>query len=174
MENTIPKIPQSLLSYVTQTLYPPIFDGSTGLPYRTYLERATHFTSEIGIECLSDYLGQAVEGKIFNYLFDVPPALHGEDLGYTFFDGEDNSVDSAVALPFQQYILNFARTGNPNSDSLPRFDEYGRSAWTMDVKTGGFRHITNPGANDRCRRWQDTFFQEKPGTIVPEQVRLGS
>lgn len=158
LSDSLPTTSNIQKSLVAKALYPPVFDGSTELPYRSYLDRANLIVSEVGVLCNSDFLARALNGKIFNYLFNVPPALHADDLAYTFYDGEDSTIDEAVASRFQSYILNFVRTGDPNSHGLPKFEEYGKSAWTMDVKKGGFERIVNPGANERCRCFQNRFF----------------
>ena len=80
-------------------------------------------------------------------------------------------MDADLASTFQQYLLNFVRTGDPNDggedrgggggDNLPRFEEYGSESechtWTLNVKSresGGLGGIENPGANERCWKWQ--------------------
>ena len=159
----LPTATDAQLSYITDSLYPPAFDGSTGLPYRSYLERVTLAVSEAGVLCNSDFLARALHGNMFNYLFDIPPAFHGDDLAYAFYDGTDPDVDPATADVFQRYILNFVRAGNPNacasssSSPLPAFDRYGASAWTLDVRKGAFAPTVNPGANARCQWWQKGF-----------------
>lgn len=99
---------------------------------------------------------------MYNYLFNVPPAFHGDDIPYTFFENDgtdDPKVDANLALTFQEYLLNFVRKGDPNAKGLPRFEEYGSDDenWTLDVKakaSGGLKRIGNPGANERCFGWQ--------------------
>lgn len=54
---------------------------------------------------------------MYNYLFDIPPAFHGDDVEYTFF--EASNPDPSVGFPevaagLQDYFLNFIRTGDPN------------------------------------------------------------
>lgn len=153
------------LSLITSTLYPPTFT-SPASPYTTYLERATRIVSELGLDCNGAYVAHAFAGKIYNYLFSVPPAFHGDDIAYTFFDptNPDPATDAELAGTFQQYLLNFVRKGDPNADdsdcdSLPRFESYGSDDrnWTLDVKSkesGGLKRVGNPGANERCFEWQ--------------------
>lgn len=157
ISDSLPGSTDAQLSYILKTLYPPIFDGSPGLPYRSFLERATTIVSELGVDCNSDYLARAVDGNIYNYLYDIPPALHGDDEAYTFYDGTDPSVDAKIAHEFQDYILNFVRVGNPNGYGLPNFQRYGKTGWTLDVRKGGFRRTTNIGNNERCRSFQRFF-----------------
>ena len=101
---------------------------------------------------------------MYNYLFNVPPAFHADDIAYTFFDDsmDSSAVDSDLALTFQEYLLNFVRKGDPNGCGLPRFEEYGPDSvnWTLDVKSqdkGGLKRTKNPGANERCFGWQESF-----------------
>jgi carboxylesterase type B len=95
---------------------------------------------------------------MYNYLFSMPPALHAYDLAYTFYDGTDPSTEGKLAKAFQGHLLNFVRTGDPNGCGMVEFEKYGKDAWTMDVGRGGFKRTEGPGANERCRWWQEKFY----------------
>lgn len=162
ISKTLPATTEAQKSLITTTLYRPIFKNPAQFPYRTYLERATLIVSEVGFLCNGAYLARAFGGQIYNYLFNVPPAFHGDDIAYTFFDGTDGNVDANLALTFQEYLLNFVRKGDPNAKRLPRFEKYGSDEenWTLDVKSrasGGLKRTANPGANERCFGWQESF-----------------
>ncbi|KAI4255291.1 MAG: hypothetical protein L6R42_006809, partial [Xanthoria sp. 1 TBL-2021] len=76
------------VSYITNTIYPP--PKSARLPYETSFDRAVLVTSDVVITCNTYLLARAYQNKTYNYLFDAPPGLHGDDLHYTF--GPDSSV----------------------------------------------------------------------------------
>ena len=162
ISGSIPASSEAQKALLNHTLYPPIFNKPSQFPYGSYLERATLIVSEVGFLCNGAYLARAFGGKIYNYLFDVPPAFHGDDVAYTFFDGTDSKIDANLALTFQEYLLNFVRRGDPNAKGLPRFEQYGPDSenWTLDIKSkasGGLKRTKNPGANSRCDKWQESF-----------------
>ncbi|KAI4245380.1 MAG: hypothetical protein LQ352_006568, partial [Teloschistes flavicans] len=68
------------LNYLTQVLYPPIFDGSHD--YTTQTERNNLTIAHAVIVCNA----RIPHPTIYTYEFAVPPALHGGDLAYTLYD----------------------------------------------------------------------------------------
>jgi len=78
------------VSYSTNTIYPP--PGSAALPYKTDLDRAALITSDVVLTCNTYLLAVAYQNYTYNYLFGIPPALHGGDLHYTL--GPDLSTTS--------------------------------------------------------------------------------
>ena len=60
--------------------------------------------------------------ETYAYEFSVPPAVHGADLPYTFYDfGAVAGVNSTVADIMQRYLTRFAETGQPDGPTLPLF-----------------------------------------------------
>lgn len=107
---------------------------------------------------------------VWGYMFDhTPPgnrykAFHAVDLWYAFGSMEQSwrpftGADRALAAQMMDYIAQFARTGDPNGDSLP--------AWKpLSTRQKGFRHFTGTGTGHigpwRCRkRMLRTQFIEK-------------
>lgn len=76
---------QQTIDYVTKTLYPPVFDGSH--PYRDQYSRADLIISEGIFTCNTNYLSTAHGNKTYSYLFAISPALHAQDISYTYFTG---------------------------------------------------------------------------------------
>ncbi|KAL8775195.1 MAG: hypothetical protein Q9194_003811 [Teloschistes cf. exilis] len=114
----------SSLSYITQVLYPPIFDGTHG--YTTQAERNNLTIAHAVIVC-----NARPDIPVYTYEFAVPPATHGGDLAYAFFDsGPSGKINITIAAILQHYILEFTKTGQPNSQGLPRFDPVGKGAFT--------------------------------------------
>ncbi len=75
----------SALNYITQVLYPPIFDGSQG--YTTQAERNNLTIADASLVCNTRFLNQAAfRPPTYAYEWSVPPAVHQADLAYTFYD----------------------------------------------------------------------------------------
>ncbi|KUL86015.1 hypothetical protein ZTR_06467 [Talaromyces verruculosus] len=115
------------LFFITQTLYPPIFSGDQG--YTTQTERNNITIADAAQVCNTRYMNQApFLPATYAYQFSMPPALHGADLSYTFYDFgsavdgyDDDGVNATVAMILQRYITQFAATGSPNAPELPYF-----------------------------------------------------
>ena len=78
------------------------------------------------------------------YQFEVPPALHGSDIEYTFWNGQPSNLWATMAplvAPLapvlQGYITNFAMTGNPNGMELPQFPTDGNNATEVGLSATG-------------------------------------
>lgn len=111
--------------------------------------RASVFT------CNTFYLDKAFANKTYSYLFSVPPATHGEDIPYTYYNGPSTSVISTpVALALQKYLTDFAETGSPNGEGVPYFPMYQMNATVQDLNITGISQMRDPAANARCDYWQ--------------------
>lgn len=132
----------------TSTIYPPARSVSD-LPYNDDLERAALMTSEVLVTCNTYLLSLAYQNATYNYLFDVFPGLHGDDLHYTF--GPDPSTRSPeVQLTIQSYIGQFSQTGDPNGNGLPQFKRYGGGSEVLRLSPDGYNGILDPAASKRC------------------------
>lgn len=135
------------MSYITNTIYPPPDSGD--LPYKTNLDRAALITSDVVVDCNTYLLALAYQNTTYNYLFDVPPGLHGDDLHYTF--GPDPSVKSdQIRQAIQDYIISFVSTGTPSGSLEPHFPEYGRSNTVLQLHPANIVPKPDPAASDRC------------------------
>lgn len=158
LKSTIPNFPESSLDYVTNTLYPAVFDGSYG--YTDNYTRAYTIVTEAIFTCNTNYLSTGFHNKTYSYLFSVPPAYHGFDLAYTYFPGgaagslptEVTNVTVAVAL--QEFITSFAKTGVPEAEGVRSFEMYGPDAKVLDLNSTGIREIHDSNASKRCNWWQ--------------------
>lgn len=91
----------------------------------------------------------------YAYQFSVPPALHGQDVPCTFFNGPNAQVKSDVtAMALQAYITSFAETGVPSGPKLPFFPLYGNSSENQELNATSIAEIMDPTANARCLWWQ--------------------
>lgn len=166
-----PNATDKVVDYIASTLYPNDLSGKYN--YTTQPLRAAITTAEACFLCNTRYLAQAlpqiVSTSIFKYLFAVPPAIHADDLGYTFYNGngtltwEGFAVNERVALTLQDFIASFVITGSPNNgpaaSSNPWFPAYGTNAsvLTLNETNLGALHI-DPQANSRCDWWQKAFY----------------
>ena len=157
------------LNYITGTLYPPIFDGSQAQNYTNQIGRVEAILSEAVFTCNAVWLNKAYNNETHAYLFDVPPSLHGQDIAYTYYNGNGSTVAAsggtsfgvqnvAVALAMQEYITEFAKTGNPNIRGLPYFPMYGSNATVQALGPRNIAPTRDPAASARCAWWQKGLF----------------
>lgn len=109
---TFPYAPASALSYISSTLYPPIYNGS--YPYTTPLSRLTLTIAEQHVICNPYFLARGYGNKTHNYIFSVPPALHAEDLSHSFYNGaakQTPPTNIQVAQELNGAITRFALRG---------------------------------------------------------------
>lgn len=154
-----------MLSYITEVLYPPVFDGSQAQGYTNNIDRSSALIAELVFTCNTFYLDKAYGNNTYSYLFSVPPALHGNDVRYTFYNANTTSTDlvdgvpnPAIALALQEYITNFAIRGTPNQQGVPHFDLYGANATVQNLNITGISQIRDPAANERCNWWQKALY----------------
>lgn len=166
-----PNATEDVVDYVATELYPDDLSGKYN--YTTQPLRAALTTAEACFLCNTRYLAEAlpniVSQSIFKYLFAVPPAIHADDLGYTFYNGNGSTtwegfvVNEEVALALQDYIISFTITGSPNSiqstGTLPWFPAYGTNASVLVLnETNLGELIVDPQANSRCDWWQKILY----------------
>ncbi|KAI9809764.1 MAG: hypothetical protein M1825_000197 [Sarcosagium campestre] len=156
----LPGAPQALLDQISKLVYPP--PGSAGAgPYNSTLERAKLTIAESQSLCTAAFLANAFENQTFNYLFDLPPAIHTQDLLYSFNNDPSPVVDSQIARIYQGYIANFVIGGDPNGSpsntlttkDLPVFGTYGSGNSVLTLKKGGVSSNKDIAINDRCLFW---------------------
>lgn len=138
------------LSYVLNTLYPAVYDGSH--PYTTSLDRNILMANEMYFAAAHQALLQATIHRgteVYAWEFAVPPAIHGSDLVYTFYDGAAG-VDPHVASIMQHAIAGFAKCGEPDAGPLGfAFPRYGKQATTVNLNINSSVTISDPTWNNR-------------------------
>jgi len=166
----LPDISNASLSYVVDTLYPAVYDGSYG--YTDITGRAALIDSDVGFVCNTYYLDTAFENKTYAYKFNIAPGLHGQDVDYTFYnDGgvsapnladEDFGVASVdAALTLQDWIVTFTtygRPSTPNVEGVPPFPMYGPGALSAILGVNGTTIARDDAANARCEWWQLALY----------------
>lgn len=127
IQTTFPDISPSVLNYIDTVLYPPDFSGVYG--YTDQFSRYVLTVSEYFFTCNTFYLDLAYNNQTYAYQFSVTPALHGEDLGYTYYNdgGLEPQILATftfgllsirVALTLQDWIVTFVRDGVPSSPDV--------------------------------------------------------
>lgn len=148
------------MKYITNTLYPPTFDGSQAQNYTNQIARADAITSELVFTCNTFYLDKAYNNQTYAYYFTVPPAIHGQDIPYTYYNGPNpaNVPNPKIAIALQEYITSFAMGGNPNEQGVKHFPMYGEGATVQDLGATGISQVMDPAANQRCDWWQKALY----------------
>ncbi|TKX25000.1 hypothetical protein C1H76_2777 [Elsinoe australis] len=87
-------------------LYPATDYTSPGLRFADIYQSFHHTSHDLAVT-------HALSNRTWNAYIQIPPAGHGADQPYYWFNG-DPSIDSKVALRMQKYLMSFVLTGNPN------------------------------------------------------------
>lgn len=154
--------PASVINYIDTVLYPPVFDGTYG--YTSQIQRTALTVSEISFTCNTRFLDLAYGRQTYSYFFTVPPALHGEDIAYTYFNGDTSTpddglpVNAKIATALQDYLTSFAMTGNPNEKGVPLFPMYGTGSEVVVIGENLGAVQTDSVANSRCDWWQKALY----------------
>ena len=164
LKSLIPSLAQdpTNLARITQSLYPPTFNGSQG--YTSQTERNNLTFADAVIVCNARSMDQAsFVPQTYAYEFSVPPAVHGADLSYTFYDfGSVDGVNTTVAVILQQYIAQFAATASPNGHGLPYFPPASSGLTVQNLGSDFIGQMQDESGikqlPTRCMYWQDTPY----------------
>lgn len=159
-----PGIQGDILDYIMKELYPPVYDGTHG--YKDIIGRAALLVTEAIFTCNTNYLHRAFNNHTYGYRFDIFPALHGEDVAYTFYGDTALAgnpavgvVNTTVAYVIQELITSFAIDLKPTSktwgNSLP---QYGSNANIANLNTSSIVVQKDDSANERCYWWQKALY----------------
>ncbi|KAI9770428.1 MAG: hypothetical protein M1840_003314 [Geoglossum simile] len=155
-----PSAQPSVINFILTTLYPPVFDGSFG--YTNPTERLLVAISEFAFTCNANFFDRALN-QTYAYMFSVPPALHGQDVPYTFYNGDgkptEEVVNATVAYVLQKYITNFAKTGVPDGPGVPQFPSYGDNSTVISLNATTISETRDPVSNARCEWWQKALYE---------------
>ncbi|RFU79745.1 alpha beta-hydrolase [Trichoderma arundinaceum] len=161
LRSVFPSTRQEVIDYMSGVLYPPTFDGVLG--YTNQLQRVDLIFSEFAFACNTRYLDVAFKNQTYSYIFNIWPALHGQDNPYLYFPSsalmlDNGAVNSTLAKIFQGYITNFVKTGNPNRGKLPFWTQYGSNSSVLNMNVDGFLPAKDTMANERCAWWQQALY----------------
>ncbi|KAJ5156847.1 hypothetical protein N7492_009650 [Penicillium capsulatum] len=159
LKTTFPHIKPDIVEYITQELYPPVYDGSHG--YTDSIQRTSTLNADMIFKCSIDYLNRAYNNRTFAYEFSVPPAIHGQDVLYTYYSNgtvpHNNDItvtNVTVSQVMQDYFTSFAQFGRPKSPLGPVFEQYGSRQQLMNIGNNTIRTTTDTVGNSHCRFWQ--------------------
>lgn len=172
-----PNANTSVISYITDILYPAVFDGT--YPYHDQLSRAITFVSEYVITCHTNWLDRAFHNQTYGYQFSVPPGVHAQDTEYTFYNGSGTTdaymtYNATVAQALQQYIISFTKTGIPNGGAkFPTFPAY-CDGTLLNLTASGLPEVRDPTANQRCLYFQRVPDDNTSGNVAPHPTATNS
>ncbi|KAJ5260869.1 hypothetical protein N7524_008502 [Penicillium chrysogenum] len=164
MKTLSPNIPANVSDFVLDVLYPPVYNGSYG--YTDSVARTALVISDLVFQCNTDYINRAFYNETYAYKFSIPPALHGQDVSYTFYNNGSGSSPSGVAnvtvaLAMQDYFTSFVQHGVPKSPLAPVFREHGQHARLMNVGNHTIQPTRDLTNNPRCRFWQNAPYYKE-------------
>lgn len=143
------------IDYMLSDVYPAVFDGT--YPWYSEFGRVVQMNTDLNFACSTNFIANAFfSADSYNYIFAYPPGYHAEDVSYVFFNGDTSTLDDGLAVnatlayTLQDYIVQFAKTGNPNSDSLPTFPVYGTDGNVISFTAAGPVVQIDDMKNDRC------------------------
>ena len=160
IQASLPRASDDIVDTILNDLYPPVFDGSAG--YIDRISRLSEIVADSAFDCNTLYLHDAYDRKTFAYIFAVPPSLHGQDVPYTYYDGDGTPTEDVVAVgvaeELQRYIVSFTETGRPSGEEVSDFPMYGDEAQLVLLSPGGSSVGTDNLSEERCRFWQDAPY----------------
>ncbi|KAL2844384.1 alpha/beta-hydrolase [Aspergillus pseudodeflectus] len=140
-------------AYVSSQMYPPIFDGT--YRYTDEIGRAGATFQEAIIQCNDISLAAALSNATFNYVFDVSPSLHAQDISATFdvnLDPAPGVFDPLITL--QQLVTSFTLTGKPTTDLTGSMPMYGHGNTLLILNATSVRTCSeDPRVVERCEEW---------------------
>lgn len=174
VEVNFPSAPNSIRQQIINQIYPPVYDGS--LPYTNPQERSDLAVNEYFIKCNTISVAEAYGNQTYNYIFAVPPAIHAQDLAYTYNPNDPTpNFLPTIATNLQQYLVNFVLKGDPNGQGLPAWPVYGHTAAAINFTANGITETVSDSANSRCAFWNQADYFPKPQERVSggsEELRI--
>ncbi|PLB34954.1 alpha/beta-hydrolase [Aspergillus candidus] len=158
IHQVIPLLPPSVLQYAANTLYPPIYNGSH--EYTTPFQRTSVALDDMFMQCQNKHLSQTFRNSSYAYVFSAPPALHGQDLDYIFYNPQHPQMrlrglplNTTTAQALQDYVLSFVASGTPRSNLGPVIPRYGAAERVLDVGGSDLTIVRDPVDERRCQYW---------------------
>lgn len=158
IRSELPDAQPSVVDYITQTMYPYVFNTSL---YSSPYQQRVLSSAEVSFRCNTHFLASAFRNRTWAYRFSIPPAYHGQDVPYTYWNSSlpDPTIDPEIALAMQAYITEFAVSGDPNNrKDFPVFPVYGDRAQMLDLNVTGIQVMKDDTDNFRCEWWQKALY----------------
>jgi len=178
-ERTPPQVTTEELNQAIAAMYGPFASRASGLyrssePDPLYGNTPAQWVVDTMYRCpvVVQLVWHAAAGNTgYEYQFDraapgreAAGATHGAEVGYVFGTLGANYVqaDRDLSDAIQQYWTNFAKTGDPNGGSLPKWPKFDSSA-------RGYIEFTDNGpiAREGLRRPFCDLYQENMNRLIP-------
>lgn len=145
-------IQDEAVEHITQDLYP-----------EQGVNRTINMISDLGMKCNTDYLRRAYGRQTYGYEFILPPAFHGGDFPYYFYNGPEPEESSSpgtatLARTLQRYVSNFIKKGDPNGEGLGDFPIAGEEALRLGITAEGFSVGQDKTDSEQCRWLQKVLY----------------
>jgi len=157
--NASPEMLRGMISREAGALAPEVLkvyglsNGGAGTADPVYGTAADQIAADVTFRCPGTAEGRwhtAAHQATYEYEFDhavpgQPAAIHSSDLGFVFgfYPKEGNlagnyaDTDYKVSDMVESYFTNFARTGNPNGEGLPKWPEFGSDGTFVQITQDG-------------------------------------
>jgi para-nitrobenzyl esterase len=148
-------------------------DGGAGTVDPVYGTAADQIFADVTFRCPATAEGRwhtAAHNATYEYEFDhavpgQPAAIHSSDLGFVFgfypkegnLAGNYSDTDFKVSEMVESYFTNFARTGNPNGEGLPKWPEFGAAATFVKFTQGGTVEEAQDLRGTACKVYRDVI-----------------
>jgi carboxylesterase type B len=116
-------------------------------------KRVSALHGDVIFNCNNSWLSKMVKCS-YRYIFNIPPAFHGMDVAYTFYNGpgiDPFIQNDTAAIIHQEYITDYVIHGEPGcADTKYCWPKYGSEANTMSLNVTEFKVIRDPWYYERC------------------------
>lgn len=162
LRGIFPSMSEKRLDFMLKALYPPVYDGTT--PWKNPVDRVQSIIGELAITCNHRVMSKYADKHgtpVSEYVFSVPPALHGADQPYVFAKGPSPAIDSELAKIIQSIIAEFVMQGIPGEDTGPSagsIPPYGEGSKVLNLTHGAPAIVDDLQSNERCDWWEKSLY----------------
>ncbi|KAK0612252.1 Alpha/Beta hydrolase protein [Immersiella caudata] len=161
-QGLLPSIPASKINTLATTVYPEDFSGAQ--PYTTQTQRLKLAVAEAIVLCNAFATDLAYQNTTRAAKFSVWPALHANDVAFTFYNGEPVDwlgipIPGGIARQMQQWFVDYAISGTSSGSTANIIPVYTSQNKILNITdTGNTVAQPDPAANPRCRFWVEGLY----------------
>ncbi|PUU72351.1 Alpha/Beta hydrolase protein [Tuber borchii] len=112
--------------------------------------RTGAFFGDTVFNCNHVWLAKSFQ-KSYRYVFNLPPAFHGQDIPYTFYTGPNPAIaNETTAIIHQKFITNYVTRGEPGCEKGACLSSYGSGANALSMNLTEIKVVRDPWANEKC------------------------
>ena len=105
---------------------------------------------DVVFNCNHVWLAKSFQNS-YRYVFNLPPAFHGQDVPYTFYTGPDPAIaNETTAIIHQKFITNYVTRGVPGCEKGACLPSYGSGANALSMNVTEIKVVRDPWANEKC------------------------